>query len=329
MNSKMRAIRLASPGKAGQLVEDIVDIPSPGPGQVRLRIAYAGLNRADLFQVEGRYPAPVETGMIPGLEVSGWVDALGEGVHDLSPGQPVCALLIGGGYAEYCVADAGLVIPLPSHDRLKEAAGLPEALLTNWRALVRLGEVNAGQCVLLSGGSSGIGSFAISMLRALDVHSIALAGSAEKREFCSRLGATAVDYRSANLLEALRASAPQGVDVALDMLGGSFPALACELLNHGGKLVSIALLEGARVELHAGRLLLKNLHWMGMTLRSLPTTEKAEMLREALNRLGPALSSGQLRPALDQIFPLEAAEKAHARMQQRLHLGKILLEVSA
>ena len=325
--SKMRAIRIESPGPQGRLVLDQPPLPEPGEGEVRLRVAYAGLNRADLFQVAGQYPAPTETQMIPGLEVSGIIDALGEGVEHLHVGQPVCALLTGGGYAEYCVAAAGLTVPAPEGFSAQEAAALPEALLTNWLALAHLGHVQAGQTVLITGGSSGIGTFAISMLRELNARPIALAGTPEKLDACRMLGAEPVDYRSASLTADIQQKAPHGVDVVLDMLGGPFVETAMQVLRPGGRLISIAFLQGSRFDMQAGRLLMKNLHWMGMTLRSQPIEIKSRLLEDARSRLWPSLSAGRIRPVLDEVFPLEEAEKAHARMQQRLHIGKILLEV--
>jgi NADPH2:quinone reductase len=294
---------------------------------VLIRVAYAGLNRADLFQVAGHYPAPKESQMVPGLEVSGTIEALGEGVTHLHVNQPVFALLTGGGYAEYCIAAAGVTAPVPDGYSLQEAAALPEALLTNWLALVHLGHVQPGQTVLITGGSSGIGTFAIPMLRELNARPIALAGSPEKQEICRTLGAEPVDYRSASLIEDIQQSAPQGVDLVLDMLGGPFIETAMQALRQGGKLISIAFLQGSRLDMNAGRLLMKNLHWMGMTLRSQPLEMKCRLLEDACARLWPALTAGRIRPVLDEVFPLEMAEKAHARMQQRLHIGKILLEV--
>ena len=329
MNSKMRAIRMEQPGPQGRLVACEVPVPSPAPGELLLRVAYAGLNRADLFQVAGQYPAPEETAMVPGLEVSATVAAWGEGVSGFRVGEEVCAILSGGGYADYCTVPAGLVAPLPGGISLKEAAALPEALLTNWLALVKLGEVQPGDTVLLSGGTSGIGTIAIPMLRALNVHPIALAGNAEKMELCAKLGATPLDYHTANLAEQVKAlTNGQGVAIVLDMLGGPFIDTALQALRPGGRLVSIAFLQGAKLEINAGRLLMKNLRWIGMTLRSQPTEAKAALLREARERLWPEIAAGRLRPTLDSVFPLEKAEKAHEKMQQRLHLGKILLEVS-
>jgi putative PIG3 family NAD(P)H quinone oxidoreductase len=325
----MRAIRIHTPGPQGHLASADLPMPAPGAGEVRLRVAFAGLNRADLFQVAGQYPAPEETAMVPGLEVSGTVEALGADVDGLAIGTEVCALLTGGGYAEYCTVPATQIRALPPGLSLKDAAGLPEALLTNWLALVRHGQVQLGERVLVTGGSSGIGSFAIPMLRELGVQPIALAHGEEKIALCQQLGAQVVDYRSANLAETIKAHSPQGVAVVLDMLGGPFVDTAMQVLIPGGRLVSIALLQGSRLEMNVGRLLMKNLQWTGLTLRSQSAETKAELWREAWARLGEAIAAGRLRPVLDTVFPLEEAEKAHKRMQDRLHSGKILLQVGA
>ena len=328
MNSKMRAIQIEQPGPEGRLMAAALPIPAPGPGDIRIRVAYAGLNRADLFQVAGQYPAPKESAMVPGMEVSGLVDAVGEGVTDFRTGDAVCALLPGGGYAEYCTVPATLAAPLPAGISMKEAAALLEALLTNWLALVRLGEVQPGDAVLVTGGTSGIGTMAIPLLKELNAHPIALAGSPEKMDICAQLGATPLDYHTANLAEQVKAATDgKGVALVLDMLGGPFIDTAMQALRPGGRLISIAFLQGAAVEVNAVRLLMKNLRWMGMTLRSQPVEAKAAMLTEIRQRLWPALAEGRLRPTLDAVFPLENAQKAHERMQQRLHIGKILLEV--
>ncbi|MBY0355903.1 MAG: NAD(P)H-quinone oxidoreductase [Rickettsiales bacterium] len=329
MQSKMRAIQIDFSTGTGRLIACDVDLPQPNAGEVRLRVAYAGINRADVFQVAATYPAPVETNNIPGLEVSGVIDALGEGVTDWQVGDAACALLTGGGYAEFCVCDAQLLAPVPAGFDLKQAAALPEALMTNWLALVRLGEVQAGDYVLLSGGSSGIGTCAISMLKTLNAHPIALAGSPEKIAACTSLGAITLDYRTANLAEQVTQHIQGGsVAIVLDMLGGDFIDLATKLLKVDGKLITIACLNGPHTAINTGRLLIKNLHWHGMTLRSQSLEVKAALWQEVQQFLWPEMALGRLNPVLDHVFPLKEAKKAHLRMQQRLHIGKILLEVS-
>lgn len=328
--SKMYAMRIDSPGAGGRLVPCTLPLLTPEPHQVRIRVAYAGLNRADLFQVAGTYPAPSEHDFVPGLEVSGAIDALGESVTGWTMGDAACALVTGGGYAEYCLVDAALLFPIPASYTMQEAAALPEALLTNWLALVHHGEVKAEDFVLVTGGSSGIGTFAIPMLRTLNARPIALAGNPEKQALCRRLGAETLDYHSTSLSADIMAlTEGKGAAVVLDMLGGAFHEVAMQCLHPGGRLISIAFLQGSRLEVNAGRLLMKNLRWQGMSLRSQPTAFKAALGREALETLGPAMASGALKPTLDHVFPLKDAEKAHARMQQRLHIGKILLEVGA
>lgn len=310
---KMRAWQIADDG-SGALRLGVLPLPSPAPGEVLLRVRYAGINRADLFQRAGTYPAPTETHGIPGLEAAG----------ETPEGEPVCALLSGGGYAEYCVAPASQVLPVPRGLTLEQAAALPEAFATSWLALVETARIRAGETVLIHGGGSGIGTAAIQLARALGARVIATAGSEEKCAACERLGAEAIHYKKEDFLERGR-----GADVILDMVGGAYAERNLRALAPRGRLVTIALLGGAEASVPLGGFLMKNLSWHALTLRSRTQQEKAETLRRMRETVWPLLESRRILPVIDRTYPFADAEKAHLRMQEGLHIGKILLSMEA
>ena len=325
----MRAITIVDAGPAGQL--QLAELPTPEPkaGELRLRVAYAGLNRADIFQRQGTYPAPKNASPIPGLEVSGWVDAVGADAPGWQLGQEVCALVPGGGYAEQVCVPVGQVMPMPAGWNLQEAACLPEAALTVWLAVIETGRAQKGDAVLLQSGASGIGAIGIPMLKALGMRVYATARNDTKCVWCQEQGAAlALPYDTPELAERLRA-ASEGMQVALDMLGGDHLAVALKCLERNGRLVSIAFLNGAGESLPLGQLLMKNLTWSGVTLRSQSVARKAVMSAALVREVWPRFAAGSWRPTLDGVFGLEEAEKAQKRMEERLHLGKILLKVAA
>lgn len=342
----MRAITIEQNRLAWR--EDL-PVPTPKPHEILVKVAYAGVNRADIFQRQGRYPPPEGASPMPGLEVSGWVAEIGSGLAEdvaypnkcearsgeglgarppFKIGDPVCALLGGGGYAEYCTVPAGQAFAVPQGWSLAEAAALPETLVTGWLALVETARLQPGEIVLIHGGASGIGSFAIPLAKQLGAgRVIATAGTEGKAEFCRRRGAgLAVNYRETDFLEAL---GPQSADVILDMVGGDYMQKNLSLLRRGGRLVQIAFLRGARAEMNLAPLLLSQISWQGVTLRSQPPERKSDLIAAALERCGPWLDSRALTVPLDRAFPLREAEKAHQHMEENLNLGKIVLEVSA
>ena len=328
--STMRAIAIHQPGPDARLVLESMPIPVPAADEVRLRVAYAGLNRADIFQRQGNYPVPEGASPILGLEASGWIDALGNGVEHFTLGQEVCALLAGGGYADYVCVPAGQVMTLPEGWSLEQAACLPEAVLTVWLAVIATGGAKAGDTVLIQSGASGIGAVGIPLLKALGMRVIALARTEEKCAWCLAQGADAALPYDTPASALQQAAGTRGIAVVLDMLGGAYLATALKALAPQGRLVSLAFLNGTDISLPLGALLMKNLSWHGVTLRSQPIERKAQLLQEATRALWP-LWSGRTgwRPAIDQLYPLENAQKAQIRMEERLHLGKILLRVGA
>ena len=330
--SHMRALEISN----GALALAQLPLPALGAGEVLIRVAYAGVNRADVMQLEGNYAPPEGASPLPGLEVSGWVAAMGDNVNGFTLGQEVCALLSGGGYAEYVVTPASLALPLPEGITLREAASLPEAAATSIMALVREGRLKRGERVLIHGGSSGVGLLMGQIARSYDAEIFATVGSAEKASFIAALGMTPLHYRERPFHEQLLAATNnQGVDLIIDTLGGPQLANHLRCLRRGGRMVSLAMLEGS--EIPAGtkmtRLMMHHVQWSGATLRSRSYAEKAEYMRIVFSHVWPKLvwpdpSTGGIKPIIDTVFALADAQKALNRMQERLHMGKILLEVT-
>ncbi len=313
-----------------QLVATELPPPACAPGQVRIRPRFAGVNRADLLQVEGRYPLPEEQDMVPGLEVAGEVDAVGEGVTHYAPGDRVCALLEGGGYAGYALADARHCLPVPDALSFEQAAALPEALATAWYGLIELAELQPGETVLIHGGSSGIGHLAIQLARHLGAQVITTVGSVEKQPFCEKLGAQTLIYTEHapdTFAASVKALRDGGVDVILDVLGGDYIAANLSCLRYKGRLVSIACMQGGNISFNMAGLLMKNLRWYGMTLRSQSPDTKAAIITAIQQRLWGAVAAGQIVPYIDSEFTLADAVQAHERMHSRQHQGKILLRL--
>jgi putative PIG3 family NAD(P)H quinone oxidoreductase len=301
--------------------------PAPPEGSVLIKVAYAGVNRADLFQKQGKYPLP-EQG-IPGMEVSGEIAALGKGVKDFKKGDRVCALMSEGAYSEYAVVPTSLIFPVPKSMTLEQAAALPEACFTAWISLVWQGNLKANETVLIHGGASGIGIIALQIARALGARVFATAGSAEKCAACVKTGAEkAINYKEEDFVQAIKAHTHKGVDVIMDMVGGDYFERNLEALKHGGRMSIIAFLKGSKVAANISPLLLKHLTVMGSTLRSRPLHEKEQVARELRERIWPKIEKSEIVPVIDNIFPLREAEKALARMQEGLNIGKIVLGCS-
>lgn len=328
----MRAVIVAQPGDADVLTIAEVPEPHPAAGEVRIRVIAAGLNGADLSQRRGFYPPPPGAPEWPGLEVSGVIDAIGEGVEPAlwHVGDRVCALLPGGGYAEYVTVDAGLVLPIPPGVDPVEAAGLPEVAATVWSNVFDLGALAPGETLLVHGGSSGIGSMAIQLAHALGSPVIATAGSPEKAAFCRGLGAdAAVDYRTDDFVEAVRAFTDgRGADVVLDIVGGSYIARDLDALALGGRIMSIAVRDRTPATVDMGLLMRKRARLQGTTLRARPLAERVAVIAAVREHVWPLLESGEVHPVIDSVFPLADAPQAHRRMESSAHLGKILLRVS-
>ena len=304
-------------------------IPTPGPDDVLIRVAFAGVNRPDILQRSGRYPPPPGASPTIGLEVSGVVAAVGAGVTAWRPGDRVCALTNGGGYAECALAPQGQVLPVPQGLTLEQAAALPETCFTVWTNVFERGRLRAGESLLVHGGSSGIGVTAIQMARARGATVYATAGNAEKLAACIALGAgAAINYREQDFVEEIaRLTDKRGVDVILDMVGGDYIGRNLRCLAVDGRLVQIAFLQGAKVEVDWLVLMVRRLTYTGSTLRPQSAAQK-EAIATALRReIWPLIARGEIVPQIFRVFPLAEAAAAHALMESSVHIGKILLRV--
>ena len=305
-------------------------MPVPGPGEVRIRVAASGVNRPDCMQREGRYPPPEGAPDWPGLEVAGHVDKLGPEVTSLALGAPVCALLPGGGYAEYCVAPASLCLPVPQGVSLAEAAAIPETWFTVWTNLVDSGRLRESETLLVHGGASGIGTAAVQIGQALGARVFITAGTSEKVDFCRALGAAdGWCYRTESWPQAFKqATGGKGADVILCMVGAPYLRDNLRSLKAEGRLVLIAALGGPRAEVDVRRIMMSRLSITGSTLRPRGMDEKAAIARSVKARLWPLLASGKLKPVVQRCFPLEKASEAHAMMDANLTQGKLVLTVA-
>ncbi len=322
----MRAVEISRPGAPDVLKPCSVPVPVPGHGQILIRIAYAGVNRPDALQRAGAYAPPPGASPLPGLEAAGTVAAVGPGVARWKVGDEVCALLPGGGYAEYAVTPAGHALPVPEGLGLREAACLPETCFTVWSNVVLRGGLRAGERFLVHGGSSGIGTTAIQMAAALGARVFATAGSAEKCAACRDLGAERpINYREEDFVAVLKAEG--GADLILDMVGGSYLPRNVKALATEGRLVQIAFLEGTRIELNFAEVMMRRLTITGSTLRPQSDLAKDRYARDLEAHVWPMVARGALRPVMDSEFPLEEAAQAHARMEGSSHVGKIVLKV--
>lgn len=326
MTDTMRAVEISAPGGPEVLRLTTRPVPRPAHGQVVLKVAYAGVNRPDALQRAGAYAPPPGASDLPGLEAAGEVVAVGEGVSDLAPGDLVCALLPGGGYADYVATSAAHCLPVPKGMGLREAACLPETFFTVWSNVFLRGGLAAGERFLVHGGSSGIGTTAIQLARAFGARVFATAGNDAKCRACEDLGAErAINYRDEDFVEVLRAEG--GADLILDMVGGLYVARNLAALADDGRLVQIAFLQGPKVELNLAPLMVRRLSMTGSTLRPQSDLAKAR-IAEALRRdVWPLLEAGRVAPVMDREFPLAEAAAAHARMESSAHIGKIVLKV--
>lgn len=325
----MIAIEIREPGEPDVLVPVERPQPAPAAGEVLIRVAAAGVNRPDVFQRRGRYPPPPGASDIPGLEVSGTVEALGAGVRDWRVGDAVCALVAGGGYAEYCAAPAPQCLPVPRGMDVVTAAAIPETFFTVWTNVFERGRLQAGESILVHGGSSGIGTTAIQLARARGSRVFATAGSAEKCAACERLGAErAINYRDADFVAVVRdLTGGRGVDVVLDMVGGDYFARNIDALAVEGRLVEIATLRGVKAELNIQFIMQRRLTISGSTLRARAIADKGAIADALRQHVWPLLESGAVKPIVHARFPLRDAAGAHRLMESSAHIGKLLLIV--
>lgn len=327
----MHAISISRFG--GPEVLQVADLerPTPGPGEVLIRVRAAGVNRPDIVQREGRYPPPPGAPATPGLEVAGSINMVGAGVESRAVGDEVCALVAGGGYAEYCLAPAETVLPVPKGFSFTEAAALPETFFTVWSNVFDRAYLDAGETLLVHGGTSGIGTTAIQLAKAFGARVFTTAGSEEKCAFCRELGADlALNYRTDDWQkEILAATDGKGVNVVLDMVGGDYVAKNIACLAQDGRLVQIAFLRGPVVgELNLLPVMLKRLTITGSTLRPRDNAFKGAIAQSLADMVWPLLDAGTIKPVIDSTFPLADATRAHTRMESGAHMGKIILEIA-
>ncbi|TAM68680.1 MAG: NAD(P)H-quinone oxidoreductase [Microbacteriaceae bacterium] len=324
----MRAVTVPRPGGPDALRMTAVDQPRPGPGDVLIDVAAAGVNGADISQRQGFYPSPGGAPAWPGLEVSGAVARTGSEVAGFAPGDRVCALLGGGGYAQRVSVDARLVLPVPAGIDLIEAAGLPEIAATVWSNVFMAARLAPGETLLVHGGSSGIGTMAIQLAVAVGSPVIATAGTDDKVDFCHSLGASGVNYRTEDFVERVKTiTAGTGADVILDMVGGDYIARDIRALAVGGRIMTIANRSGADSTISIGALMAKRGLIWGTTVRARPLAERSAIIAAIRANIWPLIESGQIRPIIDSVFPLDRAADAHRRMESSAHIGKILLTI--
>ncbi len=323
----MTVIEIAKPGGPEMLVPSQRPVPSPGPGEVLIQVAAAGVIRPDILQRKGGYAPPAGASDIPGLEVAGTVVAAHADVAWPRPGENVCALLAGGGYAAYALAPAPQCLPVPAGLSLVEAAALPECVMTVWTNVFERARLAKGETILIHGGASGIGTTAIQMARALGARVLASAGTPEKCAACVRLGALrAINYRSEDFVAVVReVTGGQGVDVILDMVGGDYTPRNIESLNMEGRLVVIAFLRGARTEIDLNTIMRRRLTLTGSTLRARSVAEKGAIAAAVTARVWPLIEARAMRPVIFATYKLTEAAEAHRLMESDLHTGKIVL----
>ena len=325
--ASMNIVEIAAPGGPEVLKPATRPVPAPGAAEVLVKVAAAGVNRPDVAQRKGLYPPPPGASDIPGLEVAGTVVALGAGVTEYAIGDAVCALVSGGGYAEYAVCPVPQTLPVPRGLSLIEAASVPETFFTVWTNMVDRGHLAAGESFLVHGGSSGIGTTAIQLARARGARVSATAGSAEKVAACERLGAErGIDYRREDFVDIVKqATGGKGVDVILDIVGGDYLPRNIASLATEGRLLQVAVQGGAKAEINLGLVLMRRLTLTGSTLRPRRVAQTGAIAEALRREVWPLLEAGTVRPVIDRTFPLAEAARAHAVMEESSHIGKLVL----
>ncbi|MEQ8503986.1 MAG: NAD(P)H-quinone oxidoreductase [Rhodospirillales bacterium] len=326
----MTCVEIAEPGGPEQLRITQRPVPAPAKGEILIKVAAAGVNRPDVVQRQGHYAPPEGTTDIPGLEVSGTVVALGDGVSDWKIGDTLCALVAGRGYGEYVTAPIEQCLPVPEGLSMVEAAALPETFFTVWTNLYERGDLKPGEALMVHGGTSGIGTTAIQVASQLGAKVIATAGSAEKCQACLDLGADrAVNYREEDFVDAAKDfTGGKGVDVILDMVGGDYIARNLKSLNRDGRLVNIAFMKGSKAEINFMPLMLKRLTITGSTLRAQSVARKGIIARAVRETVWPLITDGKVKPVIYKTFSLDQAKEAHELMESNQHIGKIVFQVA-
>ncbi|RJF55984.1 NAD(P)H-quinone oxidoreductase [Serratia inhibens] len=323
----MKAIEISQPGEPEVLIVAERPLPTLQQGEILVKVAAAGVNRPDVMQRRGQYAPPPGASDIPGLEIAGEVVATGVGVQNYAPGDRVCALIAGGGYAEYCKVHESNALPVPQNMSLTEAADIPETFFTVWVNVFQRGHLKAGETVLIHGGTSGIGTVATLLAKAFCAHVITTVGSEEKRQASLALGAdVAINYRNEDFVEQTkRATNGKGADVIVDLIAGDYVAKNYQAAAMDGRIVQIGTQNGVVKELNLMPLLLKRLTHTGSTLRSRSVEDKARIAADLQQKVWPLLERGALKPQIFKTFPLEQAAEAHALMESSMHIGKIML----
>ncbi|MEO7384973.1 MAG: NAD(P)H-quinone oxidoreductase [Novosphingobium sp.] len=329
MPETITAIGFDAPGGPEVLGPRTLPMPQPGSGEVLIKVAFAGVNRPDVAQRQGFYPPPAGASPIPGLEIAGEVVAVGDGVDNDKLGRRVCALVSGGGYAEYCLAKAAHCLPVPPGLPLDQAAALPETLLTVWHNVFERGFARDGETILVHGGTSGIGSMAIMLGKLFGLSVIVTCGGAEKCAAALEIGAAhAIDYKAQDFVaEVQRITGGKGVEIVLDMVAGDYVARNMRCLAEDGRHVTIAVQGGMKAEINMAVVMVRRLMLTGSTLRPRSNAFKALLVSEVLDNVWPMVAEGALRPVMDMRFALADAAQAHARMEAGAHIGKIVLEI--
>ena len=324
--TSMKVIEIVEPGGPSVLKSSIRNIPKPKRNEVLIKISYAGINRPDVLQRSGSYLPPPGASDLPGLEASGIIFAIGKNVTNWDVGDEVCALLPGGGYAEYAVTQAGHCLPVPTGMSLKQAAALPETLFTVWSNVFQRGGLKPNEKFLVHGGSSGIGTMAIQLANLFGSEVYATAGSEAKCSACEELGAIrAINYNKEDFLEVIKSIG--GVHLILDMVGGAYIEKNIKALVDDGRLVQIAFLKGAKVELNFAQIMTRRLTVTGSTLRPQSDLSKSQIASELLEKIWPLLSTGRINPVINSVFDLNDVSSAHLLMESSKHIGKIVLKV--
>jgi putative PIG3 family NAD(P)H quinone oxidoreductase len=325
----MTAVHITAPGGPRALQAARMAVPKPSASEILVKVTAAGVNRPDILQREGNYAPPHGASLIPGLEISGEVVAAGESASRFRIGGKVCALVPGGGYAEYCTVDESNALPVPAALTMVEAAAIPETFFTVWHNVFERGGLQRGETLLVHGGASGIGTAAIQLASTFGAYVIATAGSDEKCAVLLKLGADrAINYKSQDFVAATKeATEGKGADVILDMVGGDYISRNYDAAAMDGRIVQIAFLQGARVEADFSKLMMKRLTHTGSTLRARPVAFKAHLAAELEAKVWPFLQKRAIVPVIDMIYPLKDAWRAHERMEESLHIGKIMLDV--
>ncbi|HEY3678655.1 MAG TPA: NAD(P)H-quinone oxidoreductase [Bradyrhizobium sp.] len=325
--AQMTVVAISKPGGPEVLVPETRAVPAPGPDEILIKVAAAGVNRPDVAQRSGSYPPPPGASDLPGLEVAGEVVAVGSQAKRHKIGDKVMSLVAGGGYAQYCLAQDAQAIAVPANLSMKEAGATPETLMTVWHNVFERGGLKAGETLLIHGGSSGIGTMAIQLAKAFGARVIVTVGSQDKADACKKLGADhAINYKTQDFVAEVKSmTGGKGCEVILDMVGGDYVERNYDAAAVDGRIVQIALLGGAKATITVGKLMVKRLNHTGSTLRPRTNADKAAMVAAIEAKVMPLLREGRVKPLMDSSFPLEKAADAHRRMETSEHIGKIVL----